>query len=304
MGIDIGKAIKDAIFAMVNDTNLFIIVLIQAFLVSVISYFIVNSLFGNIAAMASNPGHLLSSFLSLAPVLIVVWIITLLISLLFDIAIVSKAYYGKKMSIRGAFENAVSRFLPTFALLILLGLIFGVPYIIIELLAIAVSPIFFIFFLIYAILAVYVAGYVAIALPFAVVGKKGPVDSLRMSWNAIKGNWWHVFLAFLILFIIYYVIVLIVEIPIFIQIFSPVIATMHNYSAAYNSVNASQINSSAMTTSILKSEASAFRSPYSYVASAITEIISAWLIILSVMIYMQLVDMKMKDAVAKTKAKK
>ncbi|MDE1860690.1 MAG: hypothetical protein KGH72_03140 [Candidatus Micrarchaeota archaeon] len=306
MPIDAGDIAKRTILSMYEDKQLFMIVLIQAIIISVASYLLVPGIFGTLSSALANfesgsasPGSFIQTIIGWVIYIIGIWIVIFLIEMFFVVATLAKAYYGRSRGIADALRIAAGRYLYALADYILIFLAFGVGYAAIFLLGIFVH-VLFILFIPYVILAVYASIMISLTIPFAVVGRKGPIDSLRMSWAAVKGNWLHVFLAFLVVGIVYYIIVGIIEAPVVLQIFAFDFSAAHNMTAVHN---VSALNSSSraalqmnLTGSIINNELHEVQSPFSIVVSLVSNILSAWFTIAAALIYKDMVVPKAKSS--------
>jgi hypothetical protein len=285
MQLSVDLALKDALVGLFKDKQLLLIAVINALILSAFSYYIISSalhpLLSSLASTPANAGAQLGSivgwFISVLAIEIVVW----LVSLFFVVAIMAKAYNGAKMGIMDALGYAARRYLGALAVAILLALIATVPYIIVILSAIA-SPILFLFlFVIYAVGIIYLSISLCVALPFSVLGRKGPVASLTSSLAVVRGNWWRIFAIFFVIGIIYYIIVLILEVPMLIEIFSPVTSVVHTAGAG------GAVNGTTLSSQIFSGEEKAFSSPLFVVASFVGTLLYAWFIIALASIYRQ-----------------
>ena len=302
MPVNIGDIIKNTLYAMYDDRQLFIMVLIQAIILSIISYALIVTTFGATLLLLANPLNSIitnpTGFLNTIAQILwdmgVIEVVSFLLQIFFVNAIIVKAYYGKRMGIGEAYRVALSRYLYALADYVLVGLGYGLSYLAIILLLLA-SPLFFIFYIPYFLLAIYAALMISLTIPYATVGKKGPIESLKMSWDSVKGNWWGIFLSLLVISIIYYLITLVASVPLIVQISTSI------FTSVLAKTNGATLNASAqsaltanLTKTIVSSEVSAFESPWFFLASVITIIIYSWFPIALTLIYKSLATVQRK----------
>ena len=286
MQLSVDLTLKDAFVGLFRDKQLLLIAIINALILCAVSYYIVSStlhpLLSSLASTPANAGTQLGSIVGWLVSVLAVEVVVWMVSLFFVVSIMTKAYNGTKIGIMDAFGYAARRYLGALAVAILLALVAAVPYIIVILSAIA-SPILFLFlFAIYAVGIIYLSIALSVALPFSVLGRKGPIASLASSLAVVKGNWWRIFAIFFVIGIIYYIIVLILEVPMLLEIFSPVASVAHSAGAG------SAVNGTVLRAQIFSSEERAFASPLLVVASFVGALLYAWFIIALASIYRQL----------------
>ncbi|MDE1768605.1 MAG: hypothetical protein KGH62_04520, partial [Candidatus Micrarchaeota archaeon] len=294
---NIGDTVSTSIRTLWDDKQLLLISFIGAVIVALLLYFVFAGIFENLVSsintMASSPNPSLykAGFYWSLILLLGFEGTVLLIYLFFATAILNKAYYGAKMDISRAFSAAASRYIPALFLFILIGLSYVVSYLIIIFL-LRVSLIFLLLLLVYIIAAIYLPIMISMAFPFVVLGKKGAIDSLQMSWSAVTGNWWRIFLTFLAIGIVYYIIILIFEMPLYAQVFASSFAAMN---ATNSSAAGSQLSS------MLQGEFTSFTSPLFLVVSLVSFTLNAWYVIALALIYKSLSSPKNAAPASKKK---
>lgn len=311
MPVDIGSALQGTITKLYYDRGLLLIVVISA-LVYVLFSFLTLNMIGGLFSALTNPQQFASYFLSVFGSILVLMIVYLLVTVFFVASIMSKAYYGSKQSVAQAFKAGMSRYIATLAVLILIGLIVGVASLIVFLALVASPVLGLLLFVLFVIGLIYAAVMLSLSLPFAIVGNKGPIAAMQMSWGAVKGNWWMVFITLLLLYIIIIVILWIIEIPLYavgvgsaLSSFNAMainsINSTYNVSGTYNGTyNSSEANAiaNARLQKIFSSIIGTF-GPVYYVAGFISAVLNSWFIIVLALLYAQLVDTKPKGAAQK-----
>lgn len=289
--ISIERAVVDSLKAPFRDIGLLAIAAADGVIGALISFFAVgNSINGILSSTLSAPS---SGFIGSWLALIALFFVEALIGLFFLISIMLKAYYGKGMGVKAAMAAAIGRYPYVLATLILIGLAFAVPYFIIMLVGF-LAPIVLALIIPYILLAVYGAIMVLLAIPFAAIGNKGPVDSIMSSINTMKGRWWGAFFSVIIVCIVYYIVYLVILLPFLI----PTLSSFASIAAS----NATGAQHAGLVSSMLNKETSLYSSPAWLVAVVIMATLYSWIAVLPVFIYMQLRGQGKADA--KDKARK
>ncbi|MEM3839368.1 MAG: hypothetical protein QXF01_02200 [Candidatus Micrarchaeaceae archaeon] len=297
--MDIGKVLEKTLLAFYRDKQLFAIALIQAVILTIFSYLIANYIIigmtalliqvksGN-AGVAASAAWYLISFIAFIVVLV-------LVELLFYCAILAKVFYGKRIGIVKAFSNGINRYLSALALIAFVVLVYFVALLAIILLS-EVSAILLILLIPFAIYAIYSLVKISMALPFTVLGKYGPIESLKRSWNAATHNWWGIFFTLLVIATIVYIIEDVISIPIVLQTLAGH-KTLPNQASALNATNVTTnstkqniaLSNALNTIGILSS---AVGSSLFLAITFISYIIRLWLIIALGFIYIELAPNK------------
>jgi len=273
--LPIDSVIGDTLLLPFRDIGLLQIAIMNAVVVSVIAFAIVHyTLIKTVAAL-----HSLSGILGIVALLSVLVIFELLVELFFNAAIVLRTYYGTKITVGQAFGRALGIYLNVVATAIVIVIMFAAPLAVIFILG-AISTLFLILLIPYAIGAIYMLLLITLAIPFTVIGRNGPVESVRKSFENVKGNWWGVFACLLVVSIVFYVFQFVTQSPFLIQQLSSLNYTNQNVSAA------SQAN---VTANLLNRDVSMYSSPLFLVGLMILTVIYSWFIIMPVLIYKQLI---------------
>ncbi len=283
MAGNIGETVHDSILLLFKDSTLLVLAIIFAIITSAIAYISATTVLSSISSIQSSlaassaPHRVVLIILDIVGKVFTIDLLAGLLSLFFMLTIMTRAFYGRKKGASQSMSRALGRYIYALALLILIGIGISIPAAVLAVLS-AVVPFLAILFILYFIGVAYVAIRISVSMPLVVSGK-GPIDSLRLSWDATQGSWWYIFLSYLIVAIILWVIVGIIEIP----WISGIIASSI---AAHAAVGASA-NATA-TSAVLQAEHSAYSSPYVIVVSLVSAFLNFWLTILPVVIYKQL----------------
>lgn len=284
MGIKVVDAVKESIKRLFTDKGILAIAVVESAMLLIISLMYSSGPISNITGSLSTPSPDMGLVVSGIIQLVILSLATLLIQAFFTFAILAKSFYGSKMGINGALNAAINRYPSGILAAIIIGLALLVPYLVVILLT-AISPILFLLVVPYIAYAAYVAIMLSIALPYAVIAKKGAVDSLRSSWRAVKGNWWSVFAAYLFLGILYFVVTTLIQIPVFAQM-----------APAYISVFSNGTHTAAQSQALTNAATKAANSPVGIVTGFIAQVLGAWLVILFALVYAQLSGYKEQHA--------
>ncbi len=131
-------------------------------------------------------------------------VILFLVSIFFSGAIITAA--GSSADIGTAAKNAISRYLPLVGTSILVAIIGVVPFAVLYTIGLllmlagagsALLALGAIIVIVAVVVLFYMITRLSISTVGTVLGKRGPVDSVKHSWSATKGNLWHVFAIFI-----------------------------------------------------------------------------------------------------------
>ena len=233
MNVEIGETISKSIMAPFRDKDIFTLALTYAIISLIITAILVltgissPSSASPFSTLLSNTATTQQPNISAAKITwsVLSSIVMLLISIAITTAIIIKAHYGEKYGISKALGLMKSRYFTVLAVDILIFLIVFIPLLLMFLLIGALSiassssfaslAIFFVIALILVVVYLFFVGIrFAIAVPFAVINNSGPINSLKSSWNSMKGNMWGVFAIALVIGIVMFVIELIFDVPI------------------------------------------------------------------------------------------
>lgn len=292
MGIKIESASVSTLTLLYKDRTILAFAIVFAVILGAISVYRIAASFNAESAFLNSEFMLglsfssfISAFANMLVIQVILGIIAWLVGTFFLAAIISRAYYGDKLDVKGVIRNALDRYVYALGTSFLTGLILVVPFIISGLIAIVVLPLGIVLLLLSIIFLIYAAIMLSIAQAFAVVARKGPIDSLRLSWAAIRGNWWQVFLIFIIVGIAYYVVSFIISIPSLIVSFSTIFSAAFRQGLYNNSASAANFTSNYMT-----SITGVYESPLEVITVIITGIFASWFLIIPSVLYKQLVD--------------
>lgn len=287
---NISDTVKDSVLLLFKDRILLLFAVIFAAINAAIAYLSVDSVFSDLSSVltSSATGALgaLPVIIGVLERVIVVDIIAGLLSLFFILVIMTRAFYGQKKHASQVLVHATGRYLYALALVILVAVAVSVPFVILVALAVLAAPLI-VLLLLYMIGLAYVLVRISVAFPFVVSGN-GPVSSLKMSWDATKGNWWYVFLSYLLVAIALWIVVAIFEVPWIFGVIGSSVASVH---AAGSNVTKAQ-----STALVLNAEQKAYSSPYFFVITFVSSLLNFWFAILPVMVYMQLVGNAAKSS--------
>jgi hypothetical protein len=243
MGIKVTEIVKESFSTLFSNRTVLILAVTAGILSAIQSFFLPtspNSLTS--AGLAASPGLGLGG----TAAAIVIFLIGLLISASTLSAVATKSDIG------GAVRNGAGRYLWLLGTEIVLGIIFVVPVllIVVPLLLLALPAILSVngilpvalggvLAIIGFILTFFLLVRLSIAAVETVVGGKGPMESIRSSWNATKGSFFSIFGVLVVMGIAVLVIELVANLvfsAVGVPAIGALIGTFFGYSAAVAAV--------------------------------------------------------------------
>lgn len=223
MVVDFGKVFGFALrYPLKGDVYLllFVFTLITGLLSWFVTGYFMGDITGTEATLADILGEFITSMIYLVPVMIISWLIgILLMSMYFHNSM--WFYKGKRKPVLESFGIAKGRFFPLLLTIIVIMLIlvacFGGALLLIVFSFITQQTLMLIvgviWFMIGAVIGVFVSFMVILAPVFCVLEKTGAVESIRKSWNLVMKNKLNTFLFLIIYFVIFIIIWLVGSIP-------------------------------------------------------------------------------------------
>lgn len=223
MAVDFGKVFGFALrYPLKGDV--YFLLFVFTLITGLLGWFVTGYFMGDITGMEASVADVLGKFIVsvtyLVPVMIISWLIgILLMSMYFHNSM--WFYNGKRKPILESFDIAKERFLPLLLMIIVIMLIlvtcFGGALLLIVFSLITQQTLMLIvgviWFMIGAVIGVFVSFMVILAPVFCVLEKTGPVESIRKSWDLVMKNKLNTFLFLIIYFVIFIIIWLVGSIP-------------------------------------------------------------------------------------------
>jgi hypothetical protein len=191
MELDIGRVSTDSFGTLINNRTVAIFVIIGVAFATALSAVLATELQPLLIEISSGtlPSlTVLESFASLLEIGLTVIIISYLFGIFIAGGVISSADAGSKADFVSAAKNSLERFFYLIATSILFSIIFLIG------LVCLIIP------------GLYLYVRLCLAYPETVINKKGPIEALKSSWAATKGNELQIFAILAIVEIIVFVI--------------------------------------------------------------------------------------------------